>query len=258
MKVENMNMNVIEQSTTICPESRDTDLHTSISQEYQTLAALELPSSVSMNKGEDIIKKVPKSEQVLIDQQHALEENEASRKLQLFDPNSQLSPVSYQSFYSGAEASGSFPLPSITDTTATLGPPLASDAAMPPLLRDLLSRLHLFLSSEAMSYLRDGFSRYPWALCLLESWSDKSWNWSYFFIFARVLCILQTTTATNLSEALCAELSSSLSTLGKVCFDANWVAAVQTRIHGCQVSLTNLHEAKVLRATKDAIAGRLI
>ncbi|KAI4354224.1 hypothetical protein L6164_003112 [Bauhinia variegata] len=153
MKVENMNMNVIRQSITICPESRDTDMHISMSQEYQTSgeAALELPSSVSINKGEsvkrraeetdhkdptsekqelavsplDIIKKVPKSEQVLIDQQHAHEENEASRKLQLLATNSQLSPVSYQSFGSGAEASGSFPLPSITDTTASSGPPLA-------------------------------------------------------------------------------------------------------------------------------------
>ncbi|KAI4354223.1 hypothetical protein L6164_003111 [Bauhinia variegata] len=108
-----------------------------------------------------------------------------------------------------------------------------------------------------MSYLRDGFSRYPWALRLLESWSDKSRNWSYFVIFARVLCILQTTIAANLSEALCAELSSSLSNLGNVGFDANWIAAVQIRINGCQVSLTNLHEAKALRATKDAMQTEL-
>ncbi|KAI4354275.1 hypothetical protein L6164_003151 [Bauhinia variegata] len=53
----------------------------------------------------------------------------------------------------------------------------SSDAAIPSLFGDLLSRLHLLLSSEAMSYLQDGFSRYPWTSRLLESWSDKSWNW---------------------------------------------------------------------------------
>ncbi|KAI4354299.1 hypothetical protein L6164_003174 [Bauhinia variegata] len=98
-----------------------------------------------------------------------------------------------------------------------------------------------------MTYLRDGFARYPWPLHLLESWSDKCWNWSYFVIFARVLCILQTTSVANLSEAVCSELSSSLSTLENVGFDANWIAAVHTRIH----------KAKALRATKDAIAGQL-
>ncbi|KAI4354251.1 hypothetical protein L6164_003134 [Bauhinia variegata] len=186
------------------------------------------------------------------------EENKPSKKLQLLATNSHLSPISrsppansYQPLDHVTEASGSFPLPSIIDTTATSSPTTS-------LLEGLLSRLHLLLSSEDMSYLCDGFSRYPWALNLLESWSDKCWNWSYFVIFARVLCILQTTTAANLSEALYAELSSSLITLGNVGFDANWIAAVHTRISDCQVSLTSFHEAKALGDTKDAIASRLV
>ncbi|KAI4354286.1 hypothetical protein L6164_003161 [Bauhinia variegata] len=188
----------------------------------------------------------------------AYEENKASKKLQLLATNSHLSPISrsppansYQPLGHVTEASRSFPLPPIIDTTATSSPTTS-------LLEGLLSWLHLLLSSEDMSYLRDGFSRYPWALNLLESWSDKCWNWSYFVIFAHVLCILQTTTTTNLSEALYAELSSSLITLGNVGFDANWIAAVHTRISDCQVSLTSFHEAKALRDTKDAIASRLI
>ncbi|KAI4354278.1 hypothetical protein L6164_003154 [Bauhinia variegata] len=139
----------------------------------------------------EIIKQIPKSELVLIHQQHTLE-----------------------------ESSGFFLLPSITDTIAISGRPLTSDAAIPSLPGDLLSRLHLLLSSEAMSYLQDGFSRYPWTSRLLESWSDKSWSWN-------------------------------------VGFDASWIAAVQTRIHDCQVSLSNLHQTKKLRTTMDAITHRL-
>ncbi|KAI4354274.1 hypothetical protein L6164_003150 [Bauhinia variegata] len=181
----------------------------------------------------------------------ANEENKASKKLQLFATNPHLSPISRSPPANSYQPLGSFPFPSIIDTTATSSP-------ITSLLEDLLSRLHLLLSSEDTSYLRNDFSCYPWALNLLESWSDKCWNWSYFIIFARVLCILQTTTVANLSEALYAELSSSLITLGNVGFDANWIAAVHTRISDCQVSLTSFHEAKALRDIKDAIASRLI
>ncbi|KAI4354291.1 hypothetical protein L6164_003166 [Bauhinia variegata] len=216
-----------------------------------------------INKEEEIVKQMPKSELVLIHQQHTLEESSASKQLQLLARNSRLSlfsgspPDSYQSFGSLAEASGFFLLPSITDTIVISGRPLTSDAAIPSLSGDLLCRPHLLLSSEAMSYLQDGFSRYPWTSRLLESWSDKSWNWYYFVIFVRLLCILRTTRVSNLSEALCAELCSSLSILGNVGFDASWIAAVQTRIHDCQVSLSNLHQTKKLRTTKDAITHRL-
>ncbi|KAI4353007.1 hypothetical protein L6164_001986 [Bauhinia variegata] len=216
------------------------------------------------NLGEEIPKKEPNSELILTDQQLTLEGNKASRELQPLATNSLLSPISgyppstsYQSLDSVAKSSGFLTLSSINDTTAISGPPLTSNATIPSPLEDLLSRLHLFSSYEEMSYLRDGFSRYPWALHLLESWSDERWKWSYFTIFARVLCILQTTRAADLSETLNAELTSSLNTLESVGFNANWIAAIRGRIRYCQDGLTNVNEAKALRASKDVIASRL-
>ncbi|KAI4354279.1 hypothetical protein L6164_003155 [Bauhinia variegata] len=266
----------VVQSTQDCQESDSSKSNSFLQTQIMTRHAAELqakeihqeskkPRISPTNKGEsakeraEFAQKDPTARKLELPiSPLAHEENKASKKLQLLATNSHLSPISrsppansYLPLGHVTEASGSFPLPSIIDTTATSSP-------ITSLLEDLLSRLHLLLSSEDMSYLCDGFSRYPWALNLLESWSDKCWNWSYFVIFARVLCILQTTTAANLSEALYAELSSSLITLGNVGFDANWIAAVHTRISDCQVSLTSFHEAKALRDTKDAIASRLI
>ncbi|KAI4354265.1 hypothetical protein L6164_003144 [Bauhinia variegata] len=201
------------------------------------------------NLGEEIPKKEPNSELVLTDQQLTLEGNKASSELQPLATNSHLSPIS------GYPPSNSYQ--SLNSVAETSGPPLTSNAAVPSPIEDLLSQLHLFSSYEEMSYLHDGFSRYPWALHLLESWSDDHWKWSYFIIFAHVLCILQTTRAADLSETLNAELNSSLNTLESVGFNANWIAAIRGRIHHCQAGLTNVNEAKALKASKDVIASRL-
>ncbi|KAI4354258.1 hypothetical protein L6164_003139 [Bauhinia variegata] len=201
------------------------------------------------NQGEEIPKKEPNSELVLTDQHLTFEGNKASRELQPLATSSHLSPIS------GYPPSNSYH--SLDSVAETSGPPLTSNAAIPSPLEDLLSRLHLFLSYEEMSYLRDGFSRYPWGLHLLESWSHEHWKWSYFIIFARVLCILQMTRVADLSETLNAELNSSLNTLESVGFNANWIAAIRGRIRYCQDGLTNVNEAKALRASKDVIASRL-
>ncbi|KAI4353008.1 hypothetical protein L6164_001987 [Bauhinia variegata] len=201
------------------------------------------------NLGEEIPKKEPNSELILTDQQLTLEGNKASSELQPLATSSHLSPIS------GYPPSNSYQ--SLDSVAETSGPPLTSNAAIPSPVEDLLSRLHLFSSYEEMSYLHDGFSRYPWALHLLESWSDERWKWSYFIIFARMLCILQTTRAADLSETLNAELNSSLNTLESVGFNANWIAAIRGRIHHCQDGLTNVNEAKALKASKDVIVSRL-
>ncbi|KAI4354263.1 hypothetical protein L6164_003143 [Bauhinia variegata] len=183
-------------------------------------------SDINAGSLEEIPKQEPNSELVLTDQQLTLEGNKASRELQPLATSSHLSQIfgyppsnSYQSLDSVAETSG---------------PPLTSNAAIPSPLEDLLSLLHLFSSYEEMSYLRDGFSRYPWALHLLESWSDEL----------------------DLSETLNADLNSSLNTLESVGFNANWIAAIRGRICYCQDGLTNVNEAKALRASKDVIASR--
>ncbi|KAI4354287.1 hypothetical protein L6164_003162 [Bauhinia variegata] len=112
----------------------------------------------------EIIKQIPKSELVLIHQQHTLEESSASKQLQLLGRNSRLSlfsgspPDSYQSFGSLAEASGFFLLPSITDTIAISGHPLTSDAAIPSSSGDLLSRLHLLVIGGHVLFARWIFS----------------------------------------------------------------------------------------------------
>ncbi|KAI4354247.1 hypothetical protein L6164_003132 [Bauhinia variegata] len=63
--------------------------------------------------------------------------------------------------------------------------------------------------------------------------------------------------AADLSETLNAELNSSLNTLESVGFNANWIAAIRGRIRYCQDGLTNVNEAKALKASKDVIASRL-
>ncbi|KAI4354280.1 hypothetical protein L6164_003156 [Bauhinia variegata] len=167
----------------------------------------------------EIFKQIPKIELVLIHQQHTLEESSGSKQLQPLGRNSRLS------LFSGSPPDSYQSFGSLAEASGS---------------HDMLRYHHC----PATSYLGCIFSchRRP---CLI-----------YRMDFPVTLGH-HTTRVSNLSEALCAELTSSLSILGNVGFDASWIAAVQTRIHDCQVSLSNLHQTKKLRATKDAITRRL-